>query len=124
MIKHKLAAQLYTLRNELKKDFPSVLRELKKMGWAAVQIDGLHGNPAKDIAAVMKEIGLQTAGMHVGLERLKNDMDAVLEEARLFDTKDLICHLLPDGLQYPEGYTSVHRDLQQTLPKLGAWDTA
>lgn len=118
MIKHKLAAQLYTLRNELKKDFPSVLRELKKMGWAAVQIDGLHGNPAKDIAAVMKEIGLQTAGMHVGLERLKNDMDAVLEEARLFDTKDLICHSLPDGLQNPEGYVSVRHDLLQAASKV------
>ena len=44
MIRQKLAAQLYTLRNELKQDFPGVLRELKKMGWAAVQIDGLHDN--------------------------------------------------------------------------------
>lgn len=118
MIRHKLAAQLFTLRNELKKDFESVLRELSKMGWAAVQIDGLHGNSARDIAAVMKELGLKTAGMHVGLERMKNDLDHVLEEARLFDTKDFICHSLPDGLKNVEGYHSVKADLQAVAAKV------
>ncbi|MEC0227807.1 sugar phosphate isomerase/epimerase family protein [Paenibacillus alba] len=118
MIRHKLAAQLYTLRNELKKDFPTVLRELKKMGWAAVQIDGLHGYPAADIAAVMKEVGLQTAGMHVGLHRMKTDLAAVLEEARLFDTKDFICHSLPDELMNPEGYASVRKDLHDVAAQV------
>ncbi|WP_231637468.1 sugar phosphate isomerase/epimerase family protein [Paenibacillus sp. FJAT-27812] len=118
MIKHQLAAQLYTLRNEVKQDFPAVLKQLSEMGWAAVQIDGLHGYEARDIAAVMKEAGLRTAGMHVGLERIKNDLDAVLEEARLFDTKDFICHSLPDGLQNPEGYASVKRDLLEVAAKV------
>ncbi|WP_238327550.1 sugar phosphate isomerase/epimerase family protein [Paenibacillus gorillae] len=110
-IRHQLAAQLSTVRKELKQDFEGVLRELHRMGWTAVQIDGLHGNPAKDIAAIMNELGLRTAGMHVGLERMKHDLDAVLEEGRLFQTKDFICHSLPDGLQTPEGYASVRSDL-------------
>ncbi|MFD0696022.1 sugar phosphate isomerase/epimerase family protein [Paenibacillus sp. GCM10027628] len=118
MIRHQLAAQLYTLRNEVKKDFPTVLKELKKMGWAAVQIDGLHGYPAAEIAVVMKELGLRTAGMHVGLERMKTDLEAVLEEARLFDTKDIICHSLPDGLQNPLGYASVRSDLHGVASKV------
>jgi len=112
-VRDKLAAQLYTLRKEVKQDFPGTLRELKKMGWAAVQIDGLHGcNPA-EIASVMKELGLRTAGMHVGLERMKHDLPAVLEEAQLFDTRDFICHSLPGGLQHPDGYRSVRADLRQ-----------
>ncbi|MEQ4483453.1 sugar phosphate isomerase/epimerase family protein [Cohnella silvisoli] len=118
MIKHKLAAQLYTLRNEVKKDFPAVLRELSKMGWAAVQIDGLHGYSAREISSVMKEVGMQTAGMHVGLERMKHDLEAVLEEADLFGTKDFICHSLPDGLQTPEGYASVRKDLLDVAAKV------
>ncbi|WP_227872106.1 hypothetical protein [Paenibacillus albus] len=118
MIKSKLAAQLFTLRNEARKDFEGVLRELAKMGWAGVQIDGLHGYPARDLAAIMKEVGLRTAGMHVGLERMKHDLDAVLEEARLFDTKDFICHSLPDDLQNPEGYVSVKQDLLDVSSKV------
>ncbi|RAP74573.1 sugar phosphate isomerase/epimerase family protein [Paenibacillus montanisoli] len=112
-MRHKLAAQLYTLRNELKIDFPGTLRELKKMGWSAVQIDGLHGNDPREIAAVMNELGLRTAGMHVGLERMKHDLEAVLEEARLFNTKDFICHSLPGELQNPDGYRSVRDDLRK-----------
>lgn len=120
MIKHKLAAQLYTLRNEVKKDFPTVIRELKKMGWSAVQIDGLHGYPVQEIAAVLKETGLQTAGMHVGLDRLNHDLDKVLEEAVLLNAKDLICHSLPDELQNTEGYVSVRSDLYKAAAKVSS----
>ncbi|MCC3375361.1 sugar phosphate isomerase/epimerase [Cohnella sp. REN36] len=117
-MRRKLAAQLYTLRNELKRDFPGTLRELARMGWTAVQIDGLHGNDPREIAAVMNEMGLRTAGMHVGLERMKHDLPAVLEEARLFGTRDFICHSLPDSLMNPEGYASVRRDLREVSAKV------
>jgi len=117
-MREKLAAQLFTLRNELKKDFTGTLRDLKKMGWAAVQIDGLHGNDPKEISAVMRELGLRAAGMHVGLERMKNDLEAVLEEGRLFDTKDMICHSLPERLQNEEGYRSVRSDLLAVSEKV------
>ncbi|MBB6672455.1 sugar phosphate isomerase/epimerase family protein [Cohnella nanjingensis] len=117
-MRHKLAAQLYTLRNELRRDFPGTLRELARMGWTAVQIDGLHGNDPKEIAAVMNELGLRTAGMHVGLERMKHDLPAVLEEARLFGTRDFICHSLPDALMNPAGYASVRSDLREAAGKV------
>ncbi|MFB9279716.1 sugar phosphate isomerase/epimerase family protein [Cohnella cellulosilytica] len=117
-MREKLAAQLFTVRNELKRDFPGTLRELRKMGWAAVQIDGLHGNEPQEIAAVMRELGLKAAGMHVGLERMNQDLQAVLEEGRLFGTKDIICHSLPDRLQNDEGYRSVRRDLLAVSAKV------
>ena len=45
-MKHKFAAQLYSLRKDLTVDFVKVLRELKKQGWEAVQMDGLRGHSA------------------------------------------------------------------------------
>ncbi|REE86213.1 sugar phosphate isomerase/epimerase [Paenibacillus taihuensis] len=119
-MREKLAAQLYTLRNELKKDFPGTLREVKRMGWSAVQIDGLHGNDPREIASVLDELGLRIAGMHVGLERMKHDLPAVIEEARLFKTKDFICHSLPDELMNPAGYKSVRSDLREVASKVAA----
>src|SRR5699024_6035896 len=103
-MEYKFAAQLYTLRNEVKEDFPGVLRDLKKMGWDGVQIDGLHGYSAKEIADVLKETGLETAGMHLPLERFRFELDAVIEEARLFNTKDIILPYLEDELQNEQGY--------------------
>ncbi|PYE50170.1 sugar phosphate isomerase/epimerase [Paenibacillus barcinonensis] len=119
-MRHKWAAQLYTLRNELKLDFHGTLRELKKMGWAAVQIDGLHGHDPAEVAGWMKQLGLQTAGMHVGLERMKFDLPAVLREADLFWTRDFICHSLPDELMNRSGYESVRRDLRQVSLEVSA----
>ncbi len=112
-MKHKFAAQLYTLRNELEQDFPGVLRELKKMGWAGVQISGLRGYTAQEIADVLKETGLGTAGIHVSLERLRDELDIVLEEARLFHTRDVVCPYLAPELRNTEGYQAVREELNR-----------
>lgn len=117
-MRHKFAAQLYTLVNEVKQDFPGVLRTLKQMGWSAVQIDGLHGYAAEDIAAVLKETGLKTAGMHVGLDRMNGELDVVLKEARLFGTTDFFCHYLEDEMLHVEGYKQAKRELLEVGAKV------
>ncbi|TBL75280.1 sugar phosphate isomerase/epimerase family protein [Paenibacillus thalictri] len=117
-MRHKFAAQLYTLRNELKQDFYETLRTLKKMGWHAVQIDGLHGYPAGEIAAVLKETGLRAAGMHIGLDRMNGELEKVLEEARLFGTTDFFCHYLEENMQHVEGYKQAKRELLAVARKV------
>jgi sugar phosphate isomerase/epimerase len=116
-MKHKFAAQLYTLRNEINLDFPGVLWKLKDMGWEAVQIDGLFGYSAQEIARVMKQAGLETAGMHVPLDRLKNEFDQVLEEARIFETSDIICPYLDEKMRNAEGYIQAKKELIQISRK-------
>lgn len=117
-MRHKFAAQLYTLRNELQKDFPGVLRDLKKMGWSAVQIDGLQGYSAEEISSALKETQLKVAGMHIGVDRMTNDLDAVLEEAHLFGTKDFFCHYLEQEMQNIAGYRQVKEELLDVARKL------
>lgn len=86
-IRNKFAVELYSFRRELEVDFGGTIRELRKMGWQAVQIDGLRGNSAEHIAAVLKETGMRVAGMHVSLDRMLNDTDKVIYEGLLFGTK-------------------------------------
>lgn len=117
-MKHKFAAQLYTLRNELEQDFPGTLRELKKMGWAGVQISGLRGCSAEEIAAVLNETGLATAGMHVGFDAVKNDLGTVLEQAKLFRTRDIVVPFLAEQLRSEEGYRGVRAELNEIAGKL------
>ncbi|MFJ5625053.1 sugar phosphate isomerase/epimerase family protein [Peribacillus loiseleuriae] len=117
-MKHKFAAQLYTLRKELTNNFPGTLRELKKMGWEAVQMDGLRGYSAEEIAETLKETGLKTAGMHISLDRMKNDTDSVIHECYLFGTKDIFCHYLDEEKQNVEGYREAKRILLETAKQL------
>lgn len=119
-MKHKFAAQLYTLRNELAEDFPGTLRELKKMGWEAIQIDGLFDYTPEEIASVLKETGLKTAGMHISLDRINHDLEMVLKEADLFETKNFYCHYLEDDLQNEKGYRQVKNDLIEAQKKIAS----
>ncbi|WP_059102907.1 sugar phosphate isomerase/epimerase family protein [Shouchella shacheensis] len=111
----KFAATLYTLRNELKEQgIPSVFKELAQMGWAGVQISSLPpGYDPEEVAASIKENGFKAAGMHVSLDRLRTDLGGVLEEARLYNTVDIICPFLPKEYQNAEGYQQVKFELNE-----------
>lgn len=117
-MRHKFAAQLYTLRDELEQDFPGVLRDLKRMGWPAVQISGLRGHTAEEISSVIKETGLKTAGMHVSLAEVNNELGTVLEQAKLFNTRDLVVPFLPKEFQNELGYKLLRSNLNDIARKL------
>ncbi len=119
-IKNKFAAQLFTLRNELEQDFPGTLRTLKAMGWPAVQISGLRNHTKEQIAAALQETGLRTAGMHVPLDRFRNDLAEVLAEAELFQTKDLICPFVAEDVRNEAGYRAIREELNVIADKLAA----
>lgn len=117
-MQHKFAAQLSTVRDLCRDDFPGILRELKQMGWAGVQISGLLGYEAREIADVLQETGLKTAGIHVPLNRLQNELEAVVEEANLFQTRDIVLKVIGKELRTEEGYRSVRGFLNDIARKL------
>lgn len=119
-MRNKFAAQLTTVRELVKQDFPGTLRDLSKMGWPAVQISRLWGWEAKEVAAVLNETGLQVAGMHVNFERLVEDLDAVVAEAVLFNTKDIVLKSMPGKTKTAPDYISVRSVLNEVGRKLSA----
>lgn len=119
-MKHKIAAQLYTVRDLLTDDFPGVLKELKEMGYAGVQISGMFGHDPKEIAALMKELGLGAAGMHVDMHSLQHDLPNLLEQADMFGTKDLILPYLGEEERTVEHYIFVKEELNKIARKVQA----
>lgn len=117
-MEHKFAAQLYTLREQCEQDFPGVLRDLKQMGWHAVQISGLRGYRAEEISQVLEETGLRTAGLHISLEMINKQLPEVLRQAELFGTKDLVVPFLPESLRNELGYRLVKSNLADIAKRL------
>lgn len=117
-MKSKTAVQLYTLREECQADFPYVLKELKRMGWSGVQFAGYHGMEPQELAALLKELGLGTAGLHVGYKRFVEELDELIREARILGTKDLVCPSTPADLRTPEGYVEVRGVLNEAAVRL------
>jgi len=90
MFLQKVAAQLYTVRDALEKDYNGVLKALKEQGWPAVQVSGTRGYTAPQIAGFLREHGLQAAGLHVSLAELTDDMQGAIDQAKLYGTRDII----------------------------------
>src|SRR5690625_2351700 len=90
-MEQKFAAQLYTLREELKTGIRPIFKQLKEQGWAGVQISALpQGYDPNEVAQALEENDLKAVGMHIGLDRLESDLDGVLKEADLYGTNDII----------------------------------
>jgi sugar phosphate isomerase/epimerase len=101
---HKYAAQLYTVRDALEKDYNGVLKALREQGWQAVQVSGTRGYTPEQIASFLREHQLKTAGMHISIAELTNDMADVMRQATLYGTRDIIVPYLPREYQNELGY--------------------
>ena len=109
---NKSAAQLFTLREEMKRGIEPVLMELKQMGWQGVQLSALpEGYDPQELASWLQKHQLQTAGIHISLKRLMEDLEGVLKEVELYHTKDIVCPFLPESYRHKEGYLEVKETL-------------
>jgi sugar phosphate isomerase/epimerase len=84
-----IAAQLYTLRNFCKTpaDIASSLKRVAKIGYKSVQVSGIGKIEPKELASILDGEGLSCCVTHVGLDRMKNEAQAVIDEHKLWKCK-------------------------------------
>lgn len=94
-----LSIQLYTLRDLTGKDLPGVLKQLKQIGYAGVELAG-YGNlkTAAEVRKAVDDAGLVVSGAHVGIDGLLTDPGKFAEEHRTLGNTHVICPWAPlDG---------------------------
>ena len=60
-----IALQLYTVRDEMEKDFEGTLKKVKEMGYDGVEFAGLYGHTGAEVRAMCEKIGLVPVSAHV-----------------------------------------------------------
>jgi sugar phosphate isomerase/epimerase len=92
-----IAVQLYTLRDLTKTDFAGTLREVKKIGYAGVELAG-YGNlkTAAEVRKACDDAGLKICGAHVGIDGLEKDVNAVLDEQATLGNPNVIVPYMAD----------------------------
>ena len=75
---HRIGIQLYSVKDELPKDFEGTLRKLSEMGYTSVEPYGFNGNvffdrSMKDLSALVKDMGMTISGTHTGSRMLPED---------------------------------------------------
>ncbi|HEU0000182.1 MAG TPA: sugar phosphate isomerase/epimerase [Ktedonobacteraceae bacterium] len=79
----QVALQLYTVRDETRRDFEGTLRRVAQIGYTGVEFAGYGNLSARAMAALLAETGLTVAGTHVGLDGLTGEkLEASLNYCR------------------------------------------
>ncbi len=81
-----LALQMYTLRDFTKTpaDIATTLKRVKKIGYNSVQLSALGKIDPKELAGILKGEGLGCCATHIGMDRMKAEPQAIIDEHKLW----------------------------------------
>ncbi len=93
-----IGLQLYSLREQAAKDFPSVLEQVAKMGYVGVEYAGLYGYSAKEIAKIINDLGLQSCSAHSPMPT-KENISQLVDDAEILGYKYIVTGLGSDNMK-------------------------
>ena len=96
MPKIPIALQMYTLREEMEKDFAGTIRKVAEIGYAAVELAGHGGLSIQELSGLLADNHLKVAGSHIGLEALESDLPKVIGEAQALGNRHVVVPYLSD----------------------------
>ena len=79
MKKMPIGLQLYSVRDAMEKNFYGTLKEVKAMGYDAVEFAGLFGHTAAEIKEMCADLGLDPISAHVGRAVIMADLEGVIK---------------------------------------------
>ena len=79
--KGRIGIQLYSVKDELPKDFEGTLKKLSDIGYSAIEPYGFNGDKffdrtMKELAVIVKDMGMTISGTHTGSGILPADTNA------------------------------------------------
>jgi sugar phosphate isomerase/epimerase len=80
--KGPLGLQLYSLRDQFKKDVPGTLKLVHDLGIHDVELAGTYGKSPEDFKALLAANHLNAVAGHFGYERFRDDPEGVAKEAK------------------------------------------
>jgi sugar phosphate isomerase/epimerase len=89
MTKPIIAAQLYTVRDFIKtpQQVAASFKRIKEIGYNAVQVSGIGPVDNQFVKDTADLEGLTICATHIGFDRLRDDMDGVISQHKLWNCK-------------------------------------
>jgi sugar phosphate isomerase/epimerase len=95
MKKPPVALQLWSVREDTKRDFAATVGEVARMGYKGVELAGYGNLDAPGAKQALDAAGLKVAGMHVGYPALRADPTPIITDALLLGTRNVVCSWWP-----------------------------
>ena len=110
----KLALQLYSVRDDMERDFLGTLKKVKQMGYDGGELAGLYGNSAEEVKAMFDDVGLTPISAHVSYQDLMKDIEETVEIYKEIGCKYIVIPYLPEDLRYgTDKYPEVLRGIKE-----------
>lgn len=90
-----ISVQLYSLREQLQKDYEGVIRRVAAMGYVGVEPAGFPGTTLEKAVKLYQELGLQISSAHMGLP-IADKKQEVLDQAAALNTPYIVSGFGPD----------------------------
>ena len=105
----KISAQLYTLRNFTKtpEDFLSTLMKIKDIGYKSFQLSGAGPMEPEYVKQCLDKTGLLMSATHTSPQRLKDDLEGVINEHKLWNCEFVGIGMMPE--EYRDDYEGIVR---------------
>ncbi len=87
--------QLYSFRQEFPKDVAGTMARVKEMGFREVELAGTYGLSLTDFRKLLDKNGLKAVSTGASFEDLEKNVPKILEEARAFGVKYVMCAWIP-----------------------------
>lgn len=117
----QLSVQLWSIKDDVAKDFEGTLKKLKAFGFQGVEFAGNFGpyaNDPKGLKAFLEKTGLKASGAHVHFDKLSpENFEATVAFYKAIDCKYLIIPM-DERAFTPEGAKAVAADLEAVQKKL------
>jgi len=88
---NKLSAQLWSVQDYTSKDFFGTLEEISKIGYTGVEFAGYNDISAVDMNKKLKELNLTALSAHIGIDKLKSNLDSEIEYLLTLGAKYIVC---------------------------------
>ena len=102
VFKGPIGLQLYSLRDQFKKDVPGTLDEVKRWGIKYAELAGTYDMPAKRFRAELDKRGLVPISAHFPYEKFRDDIESIATEAKALGLKYAGCAWIPHEGDFTE----------------------
>ncbi len=87
--KEPLAVQLWSFRNDFKKDVPGTLKRVRQLGFTHVELAGYYGMTAQQFRAELDKADLKAISMHIEYKVARDKIDEVIRDAKVLGVQDV-----------------------------------
>jgi sugar phosphate isomerase/epimerase len=103
----RIGLQLYTVRDEMKKNFAGTIARVAQIGYKEVEFAGYFDHSARSVRDTLRQNGLASPAAHIGFPVLGKEWDKVIDDALVVGHQYLICPWIDEKLRNPEGFRQV-----------------